>query len=198
MGDYEAMKQGELMGKLAQVKERRAGLVRALRSNVHRQGFYRMATLGMAGNLCHCILGVICEESGLGRWESVAPNAIGYRVRQAPARVALMPVDVMAHYWFRSPTGVFSLRRGKLPHWFEMEAVKAQFTDPAIRNGAAISLAALNDAGMAFPKLADVIEAAPEGLFWPQDEHQAMERAFQLEADNAAAEAAGLVDWQTS
>ena len=127
-----------------QQAEHRRELVEALRS-----GRYKQARFNLRVDDEYCCLGVACELSGLGEW---GRPFLGYRPYSYDTGDSLadggpaenqLPWTVQKFYGFAGPEG------GD----FNLEG-----------NDRHKTLAALNDAGWSFDKIADVIEAEPDGM----------------------------------
>ena len=117
----------------------RRELVKALRS-----GRYRQARLALHYEDGFCCLGVACDISGLGEWRAGFPSRDqAYVVDERGSSETRLPEAVMRYYGFSGPEG-------------------GRFTEYS--GGHRVTLSGLNDAGASFDKIADVIEAEPEGM----------------------------------
>lgn len=112
----------------------------ALRSGKFRQGT-RMLRSREADE--YCCLGVACEISGLGKWENYHNLADTYVVSANDSATGVLPDAV---------------RR-----WLGLKAEDGRFTDS--ETGYPRWLVSLNDSGVPFSDIADLIESEPEGLF---------------------------------
>ena len=92
--------------------EHRKQLVEALRSGRYSQGRSNLKQVMFSGEELYCVLGVACEESGLGKFDSpyfLQPIRV-YQVGFATYSSSLPP-QVQSYYGFR--TQYASVRRGK-------------------------------------------------------------------------------------
>ena len=155
---------GMIAGKvlsLEQQAENRRIWVEALRSGRFSQARESLRDKSNPGQ--YCCLGVACEISGEAEWQWVPvypefpPPAgeIGHWKYQ-DSQVGL-PKSVANYLGVQTATGEFE-KQPDLMNDFE------DFYPGTT------SLTALNDRGMPFEKIADVIEAAPEGLFFTKED----------------------------
>jgi hypothetical protein len=116
-------------------------LVDALRSGKYKQGHGRLRE----GDE-YCCLGVACDISGLGAWESERyanrEDAYLYRVSQSDYDASVLPNTVREWLGWTSAIGEF--------------AAADEYADEYEDN----ALTELNDGGMSFDKIADQIEAS--------------------------------------
>ena len=114
--------------------EARAKWVKALRSGEYSQGRYSLKI-----DDDYCCLGVLCDISGLGRWEpdKHVPDQYQYVVDGGSMGKVHVPLEVGRTVGLTYSSGMFY--------------------------GGALSNQ--NDMGMPFEKIADLIESEPEGLF---------------------------------
>ena len=122
-------------------KARRAKLVEALRSGKYKQekGALHRDELG------YCCLGVACEISGLGTWVGAnvtdQSRVMSYKIDGALTGYSVLPELVREYYGFSSDNGTF------------------------LNKDVEDALSALNDMGVRFDAIADIIESEPEWLF---------------------------------
>ena len=125
-------------------KQHRRELVAALRSGDYKQGCGALLSIDTK----FCCLGVACDISGVGRWQSQKPSPEnGWD--NTPKFLyfkdyAVMPEEVMEYYGFTTSLGLF--------------------TEPGTRHST--TLACLNDEDkLSFDEIANIIESEPEGMF---------------------------------
>ena len=131
--------QAEMSYTLDEQAEHRKELVKALRSGAYHQG---------EGNLrkdnFHCCLGVACEISELGNWKPVEDQedsiTYSYDIRSFIQNSGVLPVPVQNYFGFKS-------EGGNLPR-----------TQQALTD--------MNDSGVPFDEIADVIEEREDELFY--------------------------------
>jgi hypothetical protein len=119
------------------MKERLLELVAALRS-----GRYKQTKFALRNSRGHCCLGVACEISGLGEFtclrtfHEVADHIFKTLSEQA---TGVLPIDIADYYGL---------------------TVEGHFTNAVVVDHTTYpSLVAMNDAGIPFSTIADVIEA---------------------------------------
>jgi hypothetical protein len=123
-----------------ETKEHRRLWVEALRSGKYPQSTRH----NLHDDYGFCCLGVACEISGLGKWDrDELTKRWLYDASGDAGHGADLPELVMSYYGMRDSLGM-------LHH---------------IRSTDALYL--LNDQGVPFPKIADIIESEPEGLLAP-------------------------------
>jgi hypothetical protein len=101
-----------------------------------RSGKYKQGNRRLRDGDCFCCLGVACDISGLSEWRQVLQYTCYVE------NPAFLPPCVMNHYGFYTIGGGF-----QEPH--------KEFR----------SLVGLNDAGMPFAEIADIIENDPANFF---------------------------------
>lgn len=137
-------------------KKHRKALVAALRSEDYEQ-----STSSLRNRQGYCCLGVACDISELGAWEPPQSNPtepdldleFAYQVHIDDGHWYFnswhyLPDPVREYYGFRHPSGEFRM-------------------DEAVRLGLPhCSLLSLNDEGVPFAEIADIIEQEPDGLIY--------------------------------
>lgn len=113
------------------LNETEKSLVKALRSGVYRQAQEKLRD----GNR-FCCLGVLCDITGLGIW--VPDEAWSFTTEGGELERWILPDSVREHIGWSAPEGILSVRD---------------------RVGKFTTLASLNDEGLTFDQIADVIEA---------------------------------------
>ena len=117
-------------------KQHRQEWVAALRSGDYRQvrGLLRQKN-------SFCCLGIACDISGLGKWKSgLVSMAYNTDDNNELSRVGVLPDSVQDYYGLSTKTGRHHI------------------------NTANTSLSGMNDRGLTFNDIADLIENEPEGL----------------------------------
>lgn len=110
-----------------------------------------------SGYLAYCCLGVACELSGLGEWVDKSAYRDGTHVAMDAELNAAYPDDApefSREEEFASP---------EVQRWL---GLKSQAGD-LVLNSEETSLAQLNDKGVPFPEIADIIVANADQLFEP-------------------------------
>lgn len=145
----------------SKIKERRTNLVAALRSGkyVQTKGMLKRPTniSGVDNGAYFCCLGVACDLIDSDNWHY---DDMDNECRYDDDSSTELTYDIKLKYGFKTPQGEFF--RDDLPpeldHWLNQNgAYKNTFNR--------ISLMTLNDAGIPFNRIADVIAAEPKGLF---------------------------------
>ena len=121
-------------------KEHRRLWVEALRSGKYAQVTGALKSMRGAGMCC---LGVACDISGLGGWETDAfSSEPGYLTETSYEKMKL-PLEVQ--------------------EWLGLATFWGTFDDPTATSGTE-ELYQLNDSGTTFAEIADIIESEPDGL----------------------------------
>ena len=102
-----------------------------------RSGNYKQIKDSLRREDCFCCLGVACDLSGLGEWEVIYGVRFSYIINEKEA-ISSLPSEVMDYYGFANPYGRYGIYKQ--------------------------SLGKLNDNGVSFTEIANVIEKEPEGL----------------------------------
>lgn len=111
-------------------------LVDALRSGKYVQAQNRLKEVGIDYNK-YCCLGVACDISGIGHWDTLDYYVVGYESNEF-----YLPDDVQVNLGW-------STNRGQLSFYCK----------PNDRGKILFNIADLNDSGFTFDQIADVIEA---------------------------------------
>ena len=139
----------------------------ALRSGKFTQGIDFMLVQTITGAYEYCCLGVACEISGMGNWSVLAAtkNLYGTSVQQYEASQVKLPENVRDFYGFRTVSGVFwgSEWSRMVKHGIISDAASS-IGDAIEQNSQFASLTELNDLGVDFNTIANVIEFEPKGL----------------------------------
>lgn len=138
-------------------------LVAALRSGKYEQGQDTLRT----GDGKFCCLGVACDISGLGRWNTSELMSYGaYEVVGGDANDVYLPMEVREWLGFGTTTGAFDA--DELP---EELTERLRSYAALIESDGTSTLALMNDNRIPFEVIADVIEAEPAGLFKVEDRY---------------------------
>ena len=136
---------------IEQQREHRGDLVKVLRSE-----HYNQIELFLHSDEGFDVMGVACDISGLAEWipagyyredplDMTLPKIPYYRYGTSHT-VATLPIKVMEYYGFGSGVGDFLAEATQDGNWWR-------------------SLSGMNDEGVSFDILADIIEDEPESLF---------------------------------
>ena len=131
-----------------------------------RYGPYRQAQQHMHNaDHCFCCLGVACDISDIGAWRQTHLGVYAFHVPGGTYSAHLLPAKVAQRLQIKDQHGQFEYTaqlRSEIP-----ARIRAWLNKHAItRNGRRYALLdALNDAGMPFPDIADLIEFAADQLF---------------------------------
>lgn len=167
---------------MTNMKERRAKLVTALRSGDYKQGQRKLRSYENK----FCCLGVACDLYDSTKWEKIQsveynlPDdelaSAGYRFNKAfDTSTSLMTVDTMKYYGFNDPGGDFLIEAlsDKLKKKLHLHLPgHSHFLDDddnkpythTLRSDR-LALSTINDQGIQFDLIADIIESEPEGMF---------------------------------
>ena len=122
-----------------ETKENRQKWVTALRSGKYEQTINQLANIDRTA---FCCLGIACEISGLGKWETGSVNSI-YSTEsdsRTDRHTTTLPQAVQEWLGLRDKYGALAIYDGRC------------------------SLANVNDKGATFAEIADIIESEPKGL----------------------------------
>ena len=119
-------------------KQHRQDWVKALRS-----GDYQQAQGTLRKGDSFCCLGVACDISGVDEWRKVETNDGTFYYEYLVGNWQSLAVEIADYYGMRDGFGGF---------WI----------DPGNKIS---SLSTLNDRGLSFDEIANIIEKEPEGLF---------------------------------
>ena len=165
----------------AEIEAHLQDLEQALRSGEYRQGAHALRTQDgpEPGNWLFCCIGVGSDRCGLGTWRPGSTECSVYTIgegNEASASDAYFLPEVAEYYGIRTSIGEFE--------WKAIDAkVRELWQDQAeaiaswelghdcqnLRDKYIGSLTLLNDLGLPFPCIADIISLRPTGLLGPYE-----------------------------
>ncbi len=101
-----------------------------------RSGKYQQTKNALRDGAGFCCLGVACDISGVGSWDEDGDHKGRLTYRADNARADVLPIAVQK--------------------WLGLKYCDSSFDDE--------QLSAMNDSGVSFDRIADIIESEPEGL----------------------------------
>ena len=131
------------MYSLEEQKENRKRWIAALRSGEYPQGCGFLRHYNPTVGELFCCMGVLADLADVGKWRAKR-STFGY------------------HPYLTEDSSLQGHLDARLMDWVGLRTGLGKFTD---EEGEACYLTELNDRGVPFPKIADIIEAEPEGLF---------------------------------
>jgi len=119
----------------------------ALRSGEFTQTSQALKRKLLDGTYAHCVLGVACEIADIETlsWEDGEGDTLNLREKGGEARVSVPPLSVQDHYGFTHAQG-FRVTIDRYPQLLK------------VGRGPTFLLATLNDYGVPFEVLADLID----------------------------------------